>query len=594
MSAVLRMALALALSFSALMSAAPPARAQDPPPAAPSEEQLEAPEDDPSAQDAEEDRVPRLIGEAEAVAAGGMASAAEVQELSRLMRELKEALETKAALLQAGEPTDEADASLETAASALEASSSGIAERAALAPEDAEEYPLAEGAASRPKESGLSAFANVLEDAAGVLERIKDLRIARSDAEDEEAADVTPNGEEPEPVELAEAEVSGSVTEDGQPIAGATVSDPESGASATTDDDGFFHLAGVPAGRLATLTASKAGRPLGVQRVLLTGGRSALADFGGAASAPSTPRAARLRPSIMRVRSAAGGSAGRISGEIRDARGRPGSGAAVTLERLGVVRSDVRGRFAFLGVPAGVHRIAVRLRGHQPRREPVRVAARVRADVRVQMRATPRAAATRVAWRGPGAASQVSGVIVDPDGHPVIGARIRLVRGSRALSVVSQARGRYAIRKVDGGTYHLLVSKAGFETNAQELVLRARESRTLNLRLARRPGAPAAALSRPPHRRPTGALHGRVVHGRTGRPVAGARLRLAGQVVVADATGAFRLRRLATGPQRLVVQASGFVDSERVVVVQAARDVLLTLALTPLRASPARPDRRRR
>jgi hypothetical protein len=86
----------------------------------------------------------------------------------------------------------------------------------------------------------------------------------------------------------------------------------------------------------------------------------------------------------MRLPSAAGGQAsGTILGEVRDARGRPATGAAVALQHLGVVRTDSRGRFAFLGVPAGVHGIAVQLRGHQPKREAVRVAGKARADVRV-------------------------------------------------------------------------------------------------------------------------------------------------------------------------------------------------------------------
>jgi hypothetical protein len=460
-----------------LLGGSTPTVAQEPAPAPPTEQELEALDGDAAEQDPADVRVPRLIGEAESLAAGGMASAAEVKELSRLLRELKEALEKKAELLETGQPTEEVDAPLDTAASELEALSSGIAERAA----SAETVP--EAAASPPKESALAAFGNVLQEAAGVLERLQEIRTDHTSAEDEEAAEAAPTGPEPEPVEEAEGEVSGSVTDEGQPVGGATVSDPETGATATTDADGLFKLAGVPAGRLVALTATKAGRPLGVRRVFLRGGRSAVADFGGTASAPKTAGAVRLRPSIMRVRSAAGQTTGVILGEVRDARGRPGPGAAVALERLGVVRTDVRGRFAFLGVPAGVHRVAVQLRGHQSRREAVRVASKARADLRVHMRLTARPVPTQIAWRRPGAASRVSGIVVDPTGRPVVGARIRLVRGSRAVSVVSQAQGRYLIRNVDGGQYHVLVSKAGFKTNGHTLALSARESRTLNLRL---------------------------------------------------------------------------------------------------------------
>ena len=165
----------------------------------------------------------------------------------------------------------------------------------------------------------------MLRDAAGVLERLQEIRTALGSAK-EETAEAAPSGAEPEPVEEVEGEVSGSVTEEGRPVEGATVADPETGATATTDADGLFKLAGVPAGRLVALTATKAGKPLGVRRVFLTGGRAALADFGGAASVPATAGGVRLRPSIMRVRSAAGQATGLILGEVRDARGRPGLG----------------------------------------------------------------------------------------------------------------------------------------------------------------------------------------------------------------------------------------------------------------------------
>jgi hypothetical protein len=81
----------------------------------------------------------------------------------------------------------------------------------------------------------------------------------------------------------------------------------------------------------------------------------------------------------------------------------------------------------------------------------------------------------------------VRGVVVDREGRAVAGARIRLVRGAQAVSVVSSARGGYAVRNVHGGPYHLLVSKAGFETGAVALTLGELEARTLDFRLLRKP-----------------------------------------------------------------------------------------------------------
>ena len=501
--------------FGALtLGIAMPVRAQKPAPPAAPEEELQAPAVDESAPESAEERSPRLIGEAEALAAGGMASAAEVKQLSRLLHELKEALEKKAELLETGQPTHEGDGPIDSAAGELEALSSEIAERAASVDT------VPEAAVSQPKENVLAAFGSVLQDAAGVLERLQEIRTTLGSAKDEEPADAALSGAEPEPAEELEGEVSGSVTEEGRPVEGATVADPETGATAITDADGLFKLAGVPAGRLVALTATKAGKPLGVRRVFLTGGRAALADFGGAASA--TAGAVRLRPSVMRVRAAAGQATGLILGEVRDTRGRPASGAAVALHHLGVVRSDSRGRFAFLGVPAGAQRITVQLRGHQPKREAVRVAARARVDLRMRLSATPRPVPARVASRGPGATSTI-----DVERRPV------------------------PIRTTPKATVR---------------------------------ATPTTPVRTTPSPRPAGTVRGHVVDAQTGRPVAGARLRLAGQGTVTDAAGVFRLPHLDAGSHRLVVQATGFAASERAVVVQAARDVVLTLPLTPLRA----------
>lgn len=392
-----------ALLFAGLGVGLAAAHAREALPAERPREVKEMPDDDADVADPVEDRVPRLISEADALAGGGMASAAEVRELTRLMRELKEALEKKTALLETGKPTEEVDALLETAAGALDASSAEIAGRA----ESGEAVPVPE--APPPRESATAALAGVLEEAAAVLERLKDVRSARSGAEGGETAGAPGSGPVSEPVEEAGAEVTGSVTEEGRPVEGATVVDAETGATATTDADGLFALPGVPAGRVVTLRATKAGRPLGVRRVLLGPGRSALADFGGAASVPGAAGRVRLRPSIMHIRTPAGQATGLILGEVRDARGRPTAGAAVALEHLGVVRSDLRGRFAFLGVPAGFHRVAVRLRGHQPWRQGVRVRAKTRADLRMRLSLAPRRPDGRTGRPVPGARVHLAG-----------------------------------------------------------------------------------------------------------------------------------------------------------------------------------------
>jgi hypothetical protein len=83
-----------------------------------------------------------------------------------------------------------------------------------------------------------------------------------------------------------------------------------------------------------------------------------------------------------------------------------------------------------------------------------------------------------------------------------------------------------------------------------------------------------------------GSLRGRVVDARTGRDVAGARVRTAaGPAAVSDRAGVFRISGLAAKSHRLRITAKGFVGVEKVVVVSRARPTALTVRLRPAAAA---------
>jgi hypothetical protein len=83
-----------------------------------------------------------------------------------------------------------------------------------------------------------------------------------------------------------------------------------------------------------------------------------------------------------------------------------------------------------------------------------------------------------------------------------------------------------------------------------------------------------------------GSLRGRVVDARTGRAVAGARVRTAaGPAVVSNRAGVFQISGLAAKSHRLRITAKGFVAVERVVVVSRARPAALTVRLRPAGAA---------
>jgi hypothetical protein len=81
------------------------------------------------------------------------------------------------------------------------------------------------------------------------------------------------------PAEEATEEVSGVVTEDGEPVEGLSVTEVESDQSATTGADGIYTLEGVPAGRPSNLFLTKAGAKVATARLDLLRSRSAVADF---------------------------------------------------------------------------------------------------------------------------------------------------------------------------------------------------------------------------------------------------------------------------------------------------------------------------
>jgi hypothetical protein len=319
-------------------------------------------------------------------------------------------------------------------------------------------------------------------------------------------------------------DINGVVTEDGEPVEGVTVTEPESGDSATTDANGSYVLRVVP-GKPSELILTRNGKRLSTGRVQVQRGRPAVADF------ELKPRAApqgkaRILPATVFVTRGVGRpeSTGRLSGVVRDAQGRPVPRALVTLRGVAAARTDSLGRYSFIGVPAGTHQLIVYRRGLKAHSSQVRIAVQRTSESGIVLAAgdptvapqrkplaspppqrqnrdgpttrtapvdpleKPRPGATeRTAATAPRrpAAGSLRGQVVDAQtGKPVPGASIS-VQGARTVDT-TQA-GSFNVAGLPPGTYQIVVARNGYADSKVGVTIRAGETATLNIRLTPRP-----------------------------------------------------------------------------------------------------------
>jgi hypothetical protein len=324
-----------------------------------------------------DDELMQLVAQAESLASSGVGAAETLAALSRALEGLKAALAAKAAAMERAEDTSQPDEDIAARRQELEAAIDTLAEGAAaaeLSAAAAEEQPSGE------KKGLLSSIDSFMGDVQSILLKIQEMRVALQGAGGEPAAGEDAgyyDQSQPAEEEVSE-EVTGVVTEEGEPVVGAEVTEPESGVSATTDAGGVYTLKNVPVGRLAQLVVTKSGKKMASAQLNLAAGRAAVADFDLSGGAAKTTGGLRVIPSTVIVRKdkARAGASGVLAGVVRGAGGRPVARALVRLEALAVARTDSRGRYRFVGVPAGRHQLTVHKSGLRPRAERVEVAAK--------------------------------------------------------------------------------------------------------------------------------------------------------------------------------------------------------------------------
>lgn len=552
-----------------------------------------------AAQSAETDEeLQQLMAQAETIISNNAGASTEsLNAINQGLQNLKTALNTKAQLLEQAKDTSPADQEIFSRKQELQAAISMAMQQVSSGePTGGITQPSGE------KKNLLASIGGYLGDALGIMQKIQEMRsVLRSGNEGYPSDHNIPTytgGEQGMPYEEPTTEVSGVVTEDGTPVEGATVSEPESGATATTDSNGAYTLQAVAAGRLAKLLISKTGKQLGAGQIDLVRGRAAVADFDLKAAANGNKGSSlRVIPATVMVNAlkTKGGNTGVLKGVVRDPQGKPIPRALVNLKGIAMARTDSQGQYTFLNVPAGSHQMSIQKSGLVLKSQPVQVLAKKSNESPVQYAAserTPKAPVKQsVIVRGAGAT--LRGRVFDYDKNPLAGVKITALQASGAVSVLSNEKGKFELRDLKQGQYRLLLSKAGFDNTTQTVQLGDGKSEALDMQLKKSASATTARIieaqrirreeartqptnhpSRiPVVNRPTesakGQLSGRIVDAQSGKPLAGAMVSLQGQPAArTDNDGNYVVANLAQGNYRLGVSKAGFAEQGKTTSVR--------------------------
>ena len=587
-----------------------------------------------------DEELQQLIAQAESLVADGASVSGErLSSLSKALESLKAALQAKATLLEEGKDATSADKEIDAQKDILQNSLSSLVESEMPGavdepgdldtPSDQEEQPIGE------KKGLLTRIDGYAGEALGIIQKIQEIRAAfrgaSGSSEQIETSEEAPLSGEEAPLSTEESteEVSGVITEMGEPVAGVTVTEPESGAKVETDSNGSYTLEGVPAGRLAKLVVTKSGKQIAMGQIDVTRGRKSIADFElKQKTAGASKSALTILPSTVRLASArtGDGSVGVLKGVVKDAQGRPAGRALVRVGRA-MARTDSQGRYAFLNVPPGAHKITVQRSGSKPRTEMVQVAARKSSESKIQFAPADRITNVRsrqtLIVRGTG--NVLRGVVFDLQKSPLAGAKITVVQQSSAISVLAGARGNYLLRDLRPGAYRVLVSKAGYVPTSQTVTvqtgempprdfqLRKTDSPFIERALARRrsnPSRAAGGSNKTDQRvnredRPLakvtnssvpfqveasgGRLRGRVTDSRTGKPVSGATISILGRRrAMTDEEGNYSVNDAPSGSFQITISHARFAKLERSVRVLAGNSTQENFVLVSENA----PDKR--
>ncbi len=522
----------------------------------------------------------QLIAQAESTLAGNPNSSTEnINALRQALEGLKSALAAKASSLQENKDPSAADQEIATRKQEMQTALANLTAEASASDTSTQiEQPSGE------KKSLLARIGDFAGEATSLLQKIQELRSTlRSLREDQSANQGAP--EDPTSPQDSEAqteetsgEVTGTVSEDGNPVGGAVVTTPETGDSATTDSNGMFTLKGLKTGRLVQLTVTKNGRTIGRGQVDVLGGRAAIADF-QTTSMPGGRIPVTAMPGVLtstKVGNRAnipGLKTGTLKGVVRDAIGRPVPFALVQVPGVGMARTNAQGQYSFVNVPVGTHQLTVRQSGMKPKSAQVTVAAQTTAESRTQFAPADTIGRSRQSLIQVSAGTVLRGTVLDNQTHPLAGAKISVIQAETTVSVLTAPTGNYELRNLKPGSYTVSVYKVGYQVASQAVTLKAAASEQRNFRLSSLASAAVNKLIKNAIAS-QGEVRG-VVRTQTGTPIANASIeaRSAGRPfliarALTNSRGEYALR-LAEGRYDLKARQQSFQDDNHTVSVRA-------------------------
>lgn len=470
-----------------------------------------------------DEEIQQLISQAEQFVIIGTGNTEQIKAVHSAMDQLKTALAAKAAALERGEAATSADEEISTQKQSLQAAIQALSEQAPQAVSGATES----APTSVEKKSLLGAIDQRAGEVIGILQKLQEMRSVMRGAAQDPSYNSGIGEAQPGAInEESTEEVSGVVTEGGQPLAGVTVIDTDTDAAVVTGADGSYSLKSIP-GKLTKLAFKKEGKQIGGGQVELLRGHPAIADFEVKGHTANTVRV--MPATVVLAGGSKSGPTGTLKGTANDKDGKPLARALVTLDDKSLARTDSQGNYSFLKVPTGEHVVTVRKSGLKVSSTRVQVAANQVSNSRVALTRDPltnkndspyvtKVIAARSKSASPAPAtrnqqitrnklaersdrpSRVLPVTAEPArqatnqrlgqlrGHVIDAASVAPIAGavvavSGRPSVMTARDGSYSLSALPPGSYQVSISRPGFSEKRTTITIRAAETTNADVRL---------------------------------------------------------------------------------------------------------------
>jgi protocatechuate 3,4-dioxygenase beta subunit len=289
-------------------------------------------------------------------------------------------------------------------------------------------------------------------------------------------------------------------------------------------------------------------------------------------------------------------SQGEVRGVVRTQTGTPIANASIEVRSAGrpflIARAltNSRGEYA-LRLAEGGYDLKARQHSFQDdnNRVSVRAGGATRADFELQQTrtSTTGTAVGTTTLRPPVILKgQLAGRVTDGNGKPVAEAIIALQRQRRTTT---DRDGNYTVAQLTPDSYRITVIKDGFTAEEKTIDVRGGISTRQDFVLKTAGGA--RQVGRLPNAgivlARNGHVAGRVIDGKTGAPLAGVNVSIAGQrTVTTGANGSYTFTNVAPGTYQVIARKSGFTVGQKSVTIRGADTVPANFALTSTSVGP--------